>query len=242
MTDTDANVKGGYVYSVNSLIEFEATLSADRFATYLTASNADREAAARLYTWNTAISAAFYGPLQALEIAVRNSMHRQLSKAYGVDWYDKPAAGLNHGANGKIAQARSELQRDGYPLDPPHIIASLSFGFWVSLLGRGGHLDRARTRRASYEMTLWRPALRGAFPHAASLNRATAHTPLDYLRTFRNRIAHHEPIFHRHLEQDYQNILTVMSWICPHKRSWMEAHCRVREVLALPSGDPTVRF
>ncbi|MFC3530234.1 hypothetical protein ACFOMH_18855 [Paracoccus mangrovi] len=241
MKDTDANVKG-YAYSADALNELEATLSVDRFATYLAATGADREAAARLYTWNTAICAAFYGPLQALEIAVRNGMHRQLAKTYGVDWYDNPAAGLNHGANGKVAQARTELQRDGYPLDPPHIIASLSFGFWVSLLGKGGFVDRARTQRANYEMTLWRPALRAAFPHAASLNRAGAHTPLDFLRTFRNRIAHHEPIFHRHLQQDYQNILTVMSWTCPHKQSWMQAHCRVPELLALPPGDPAVRF
>lgn len=241
MSDMDADVKR-YAYSEDALNELEATLSADRFATYLIAAGGNREEAARLYTWNTAVSAAFYGPLQALEVAVRNSMSKELFNVYGAAWYDNPAAGLDNGANNKIAQAKGDLLRSGYPVDLPHVIAGLSFGFWVSLLGRGGYMNQARTRRANYEMTLWRPALRRAFPHARTLNRPGAHTPLDYLRTFRNRIAHHEPIFQRHLQQDYQNILDVMTWICPHKKVWMEAHCRVPDLLALPPNDPTVRF
>lgn len=241
MQDTDVDVKG-YAYSANALTELEATLSSERFATYLGAAGGDREEAARLYTWNTAASAAFYGPLQALEVSVRNSMHAQLSNKYGAAWYDVAATGLDNGANKRITQAKHELQRSRYPVDPPHVIAGLSLGFWVSLLGRGGHMDRARTRKANYEMTLWRPALRNAFPHATSLNRTGAHTPLNFLRTFRNRIAHHEPIFQRHLQRDYQNILEVMDWICPYKKAWMEAHCRVPEILAMPKNDPRIQF
>ncbi|AXT36784.1 hypothetical protein D1820_11895 [Phaeobacter sp. LSS9] len=232
----------GYAYSANSLIELEATLSSERFATYLDAVRGDKELAARLYTWNTAVSAAFYGPLQALEVAVRNAMHSHLTAAYGADWYDSIATGLDSRSRAKVAQTKSDLQRNRYTVDPPHVIAGLSFGFWVSLLGRGGRLNPQNRQRANYEMTLWRPALRHAFPHAVSLNRTAAHTPLDYLRTFRNRIAHHEPVFQRHLEQDYQNILDVMSWVCPHKRAWMEAHCRVTEILATPKDDPSIRF
>lgn len=239
MQDMGVDVKG-YAYSADALTEIEATLSAERFATYLCAVGGDKQLAARLYTWNTAVSAAFYGPLQALEVAVRNSMHTNLTVAYGVDWYDNQATGLDSRAQSKVAQTKSDLQRNSYAVDPPHVIAGLSFGFWVSLLGRGGRLNP--TGRANYEMTLWRPALRKAFPHATSLNRTGAHTPLDYLRTFRNRIAHHEPVFDRHLEQDYQNILDVMAWVCPHKRAWMEAHCRVPDILAMPKDDPNIRF
>jgi hypothetical protein len=91
-------------------------------------------------------------------------------------------------------------------------------------------------------MTLWRPALRRAFPHAASISRKNAHTPLNFLRTFRNRIAHHEPIFTRHLEKDYESILEVASWITPHKRAWIEAHSRVPELLATPRSAENLRF
>ena len=41
------------------LNELETSLSPDRFGTYLRATNGDRAKAVRLYTWNTAVSAAF---------------------------------------------------------------------------------------------------------------------------------------------------------------------------------------
>jgi hypothetical protein len=53
----------------------ETSLSPERMATYVAATEGDREKALRLYTWNTAASAAFYGPLQGLEVALRNAMH-----------------------------------------------------------------------------------------------------------------------------------------------------------------------
>lgn len=60
----------------------ETSLSPERMATYVNAAGGNREKALRLYTWNTAISAAFYGPLQGLEIALRNAAHHHLSVSY----------------------------------------------------------------------------------------------------------------------------------------------------------------
>ena len=62
-----------------------AALSPERMSTYQRAVRGDREKALRLYTWNTAISAAFYGPLQGLEVTLRNAMHRQLAGCYGAE-------------------------------------------------------------------------------------------------------------------------------------------------------------
>lgn len=169
-------------------------------------------------------------------------MHTQLSAAYGTDWYDNAAVGLDNGSQKKVAQAKYELQKNRYAIDPPHVIAALSFGFWVSLLGAGGFMDASRTVKSNYKMTLWRPALRKAFPHAAALSRKKAHAPLNYLRTFRNRIAHHEPVFQRHLQKDYQSILDVTGWISPHKKDWIEAHSRVDEILAMPHNEKNIRF
>src|SRR4051794_13465005 len=148
----------------------------------------------RLYTWNTAVSTAFYGPLQGLEVGLRNAMHREPRAAYGPAWYDDPACGLDAGALRRVEAARDDLRRGGYPVDPPHLVAALPFGFRVALLGRGGRAAALGAPKRNYEMTLWRPCLHKAFPHAR-LGRVQAHTPLDYLRTLRNRIAHHEPVF-----------------------------------------------
>lgn len=217
-----------------------ASLSPERFATYLTASGGDRAEALRLYTWNTALSAAFYGPLQGLEVAVRNAMHRELSAKYGAAWFDDTRAGLDAGAIERVRGAKEELRRGGYAVDPPHIVAALPFGFWVSLLGRGG-LGRGG-RKANYDMTLWRPALFRAFPGARPLPRAEVHRRLDYLRTFRNRIAHHEPIFARHLAADHDSILRAAGWVSSGVRAWIEEHSRVPHLLALPRAEAARTF
>lgn len=45
-----------YPYTLSILKEFEESLSSERMATYLKAARGDRQMAARLYTWNTAVS------------------------------------------------------------------------------------------------------------------------------------------------------------------------------------------
>lgn len=224
------------------LTALETSLSPERMATYTRQTDGDREQALRLYTWNTAISAAFYGPLQGLEVALRNAMHRQLNAQYGPDWYDKPACGLDVGALARISDAKTTLGKGGYQIDPPHVVAELPFGFWVSLLGSGGRAGPQGSKKANYEMTLWRPALYKAFPNGGRRKRVDTHRPLNYLRTLRNRIAHHEPIFTRHLSQDFQSILDVTGWICPDTAAWIKHHSRVDELLVRGWKDQGITF
>lgn len=72
----------------------EASLSTDRFGTYLTAVNGNRAEAVGLYTWNMAVSAVFYGPLQAFEVALRGAMSRELAGVYGQTWHARAKAGM----------------------------------------------------------------------------------------------------------------------------------------------------
>ena len=159
MTSPTPNVKD---FDLNSEIldELEVSLSADRLGTYLAATGGDRTRAVRLYTWNTAVSAAFYGSLQALEVALRNAMNRELAAVYGQAWHDNSKTGLDSGCLVRIEQTKQDLRKNKYPDDPPQVVASLSFGFWVSLLGPGGFIDWKTKTKANYEMTLWRPALK----------------------------------------------------------------------------------
>ena len=231
----------GFQFTDAILNALESSLSPERLATYLAPAGADRERAMRLYTWNTAISAAFYGPLQGLEVALRNAMTRHLTAVYGSSWYDNPACGFDAGTLNRIAAAKDELRRDGYLIDPPHLVAVLSFGFWVALLGSGGRSAGLGAPKRNYEMTLWRPCLYRAFPHTR-ISRRQAHRPLDFLRTLRNRIAHHEPVFTRHLWADYQSILTISGWIDPDTRDWIDHHSRVSDLLTAPRYLPATRF
>ena len=229
MMDREPSVKN-FFYTDEILDELETSLSRERLGTYLVATGGDREKAIRLYIWNTEVSAAFYGPLQGLEVALRNAMHRLLAGRYGPAWYDNPAAGLDAGALDRLESARSGLKQG----NPSQVVAVLSFGFWVSLLGPGGRIDARR--RANYEMTLWRPALRGVFAHRRPLTRRQVHRPLDDLRILRNRIAHHEPIFRQNLALHHERLLDVAGWISPATRAWIEHHSRVLTIIESAAG------
>ena len=159
-------------------------------STYLNAVGGDREKAFHLYAWNTATSAAFYGPLQGLEVALRNAIHRQLTGCYGATWYDNPAAGLDAGCLERIANAKQEVARPpsartraastpaaGHAAGPSRIVAALSFGFWISLLGSGGYIDPAG--HADYEKTLWRPALPWSVSSPCTLDTQAGPSPVE---------------------------------------------------------------
>ena len=234
-----AVVKEKFVWTESSLDDLEKSLSPERFATYITSSGGDRIRAAQLYIRNSALSAAFYGPLQGLEVALRNAMHIQISRKYGADWYDNKATVLDARTSGEIAIVRAKLLKEGHIANPPNMVAAMPFGFWIALLGKGGQLDAGG--KANYEMTLWRSGLYKVFPFKR-LNRETAYHRIDHLRIFRNRIAHHEPIFKRQLEKDFASILEVAGWISPNTAAWISHHRRVPELLAQSPGDPALKF
>ena len=198
---------------------------------YLEAAGGNRRRALWLYLWNTEVSAAFYAPLQELELALRHAFRRQLTACYGEAWYDNLAAGLDARSRGRVAAAKRAAAPAGQTADPSRVVEKLCFGFWTSLVSRGGRLDESSDRRANYARTLWAPALRAAFPHRAWLTRRQAQSALDRVRRLRNRVAHHEPIFERPLAVDYERILTVTGWISPEARAWIERRSRVPSLL-----------
>ena len=206
-----------FCYTTEIIDNLEKSISPDRLATYLQETGNNKENALKLYLWDTDISSAFYPPLQNLEITLRNALHRELTKLYGCDdWYD--LAPLNLGGQKKIKNAKEMVKKLHMTINPPHVVAELAFGFWLSLLNKKYHQD------------LWIPCLNKAFPNAR-MKRADIVRDLDHLRTFRNRIAHHEPIFKRHLEQDYKSIITAIKWICPDTSKWTYEHNIVEEIL-----------
>lgn len=198
-------------------------ISNERFTTYLNASGGNADDALRLYAFNIAASGSLLGPLQTLEVALRNALHDRLCGQWGrTDWWSAPDINLTHVHQSMIREA---IDRGGAAAAPAgKVVAELPFGFWVGLLGRGG--------RNRYEMRLWWPALRNAFPHFKG-SRKDLHQDLDYLRTLRNRVAHHEPVFRRHLSADAASIERLVGYICPTTALWLQDHSRVNHVLSL---------
>lgn len=202
-----------YRYGGKSLSSLREVISAERFGTYHKLASGDRRRAIRLYTWNIALGGAFHGPLQTLEVALRNAVHDTLTARFSDFWFEN-AGLLEENEERSVERATEKLAR---PWTAGQVIAELNFGFWVALFAK------------KYETRLWRTELHQLF--ALKQNRKELHNQLNRLRTLRNRIAHHEPILQRHLRTDYDKILWILDMLSPAAAAWTNHHSRVIEVL-----------
>lgn len=204
-----------FAYTERTIDALEGTLSSDRLSKYLELASENKEQALILYVKNTRLSEAFYTPLQGIEVCLRNAVHRSLVNLRGEDWHEPGVAPLQYPLTEMIEKAKASLRAGRKDITPGRVVAELSFGFWVSILG------------PRYETTLWRPALRHAFPNRPrGVERKQVQGTLNVVRRLRNRIAHHERILHRDLDSDHELIIRAISWTCRYTARWVRAHSR----------------
>ena len=194
------------------------SLSADRLSKYLERSGKSLGGAIDLYEKNTSLSEAFYTPLHCLEITLRNRLDKRMEARFGPAWLTKPDVPLADDARLTIDKARRSLGRGEHAHGA--IVAELGLGFWVGLMA---------TR---YDATIWRSTLHAAFRiEGRGPNRSVVHGRMNALRRFRNRVAHHEPIFDRDLIATHQEIIEAINWMCPRTARWAESLSRVPDLV-----------
>jgi len=205
-----------YRYDETAIRAWRRAISDERFATYLRIADGDRRRALQFYTRNVALGAAFHGPLQALEVTLRNAVDDAMTEAYGASWL--MGAPLRAPEQEAVRKATQSLEQSRKPRTPARLVAASNLGFWVALFAR------------KYDETLWRTTLHTLF--GTDWPRSEVHKLLNRLRTLRNRIAHHEPIFHRHLRADHEGILSLLDDLSPETAAWVAHHSRVPKILA----------
>ena len=194
-------------------------LSAARFAPYLTECGGDSSAALRLYLWNIDVSTAFYPLLHFTEVTLRNALHRELVAQFGrADWW--ACAPLTDNGRRMVKKAEGAIFAPDSPRNPDDLVAKLTFGFWVSLLGR------------AYDRTLWVPALHRAFPHYRG-RRDGLHAELGKAVWLRNRVMHYEPIHRRDLSADHAMIYRLFDYMSTGLAAAVRPIDRVPRVLRL---------
>jgi hypothetical protein len=144
------------------------------------------------------------------------SNHR--AKGRRGSWLDDPNNELDQRAREDIATARRRFRSKRKTPSDGQTIAELSCGFWRFLLAN------------RYGTTLW-PNLAGGFPHAPDRARTTVEGPIGRLHDFRNRLAHHEPVWNKELATRRQDIYDVLSYIDPLLQTWVARRCRIPTVL-----------
>ena len=216
--DRAPSTSSRFRYDGTTMRALRATISDERFTTYLELAQNDRRRALQLYTYNAALGGAFHGPLQALEVTLRNAVHDAIAEERGAFWFDDPQ--LDEPQRDAVTVTKERLDWEKGPQTPGRIVAALSLGFWVALFAK------------RYEEILWRPTLHQCFDPTPA--RQELHSQLNRLRRFRNRVAHHEPILQRRLQDDHDAILWMLSMLSPRMEAWVRHHSRVLEVLGQP--------
>lgn len=206
-----------------------ASLSAARFATYESAAagaGVPIERAIELYAWNAEVSSVFLTPLHICEVVIRNAVSEALILQYGPDWPWSPGllrslptgGGAGYDAKMDLSRTREKHRTTG------GVVAELKNVFW----------EKQFTKR--HDQRLWEPYLFQLFPNldpggSVRIHRQRIACDLEAVRRLRNRIAHHEPIFNRNLQNDVQKICELVGFRCSDTASMMLQAQRVIEVL-----------
>lgn len=200
------------------------TLSPPRLSTYENATSS-LDSALKLYQWNADISGAFFHCLHICEITIRNAISEILFKLHGNQWpWDNgflntlPNPKYGYNPREDLRKARNKLS------DVNKVIPELTFVFWQKMF------------TSRHDDQLWLPHLKATFLNTdASMEikaiRSEIYNDLEKIRRLRNRIAHHEPIFKRKLDEDYKAIIKIITYRCTHTAIWLD--CNQSVVLLL---------
>lgn len=189
-----------------SLKDFECAIAPARLARFADDS-ACLHKAMRCYVWNARLCEEFYLPLQTAEVCVRNAIAATLERRFTRNWH------LGTSVPGLLTEkyrthleevVKREAARKGDAMTVDHVISGLTFGFWVNLM------------TARYSNLLWQQGVRRCFPSAPpELGLNDAHSKIDQLRKFRNKVAHHFAIYDQSPLREYNNLLEVLGWVSP---------------------------
>lgn len=209
--------------SINSMVvqkpllsALRATVSRDRLDAYTRrTADTDLDRLGR-YFWNMALCEALYPSLQCLEVALRNSFYDAATSAFGNDdWLMKYPHTLDPREYREVSAAVDRLLRRKNSTTSGRITAELNFGFWTALFDK--RYEQQPNRAAP---VFWPQLLSHVLPNLgqyAPKSVRTRHgcsTRLNSIRRLRNRVFHHEPIWHwTDLHRQHEELVETIGWI-----------------------------
>ena len=203
---------------------FDDSFSPARMKPYYDRYQGNEKKALRHYRQNIQLAEALFPALSIYEVALRNSLIRELERMTGKkDWYEYfstvPAL---KSLESLVDAAKQHIVKRGEMVTPDKINGELTMGFWVLLFN------------AKYERILWKD-LRKAFSHMPKSMRKRKYVsaPLNDIRALRNRVFHNESISWSllRLEDLHRSILEVCSWINPAMPLWIKTVERFDKVV-----------
>ena len=194
------------------------TISKMRLKRYLRVTKNNNQDAIKLYFWNTELSQSLYLSLQCWEIALRNKINNYLCTKFQRNWpYDRKLYNILDNWERKKLEETKDRQKHKRrdTLQTDHIVADLSLGFWIALLGK------------KYTQPFgWHTNMHvHLFTYGENLSPNFIRQKSAQLLILRNRVAHHEPIFHLNLPPQRAALGALMKSLCPITHGYVEKAC-----------------
>ena len=205
--------------------EVAQALSEARLGTYLRYSANDVIGAFQFHHVNAMLAASFWEPLELFEVVLRNRLADCLSQTFGSNWPVQPVFEkvITQEARNILKEGIQEAQRaKGDAMTTDDIVSSLKFAFWEKILNKKLH------------NLVWMSTLPSRYPlfgRDAEALRMELQTTTHQIRRFRNRVAHHEPIIHEDLRQQYKRIHRTIRYSFPGVASWLNSCQTVEQSL-----------
>lgn len=186
------------------------------------------------YMWNLALVAAFQPVLHFVEVSFRNALFdtgarmtagRWTARAPEDCWLTSRPSFLEHSEEEEVREAETRL-RTNRRRTAGHLIAQLSFGFWIRLCNAPYEHGRTNGPR------LWPEAIK-RFPNCPKTIRTRADIRAEFseLRDFRNRLAHHHPLWDQNPLGWHERLLRVLGWMNAELATCVAARSQVQAIV-----------
>lgn len=178
-------------------------ISQERLAVYK-ADGADNDTAIARYIYNIELCKSLYPLINIFEVTLRNSMDNALANFYNnQDWNN--IIPLLPTETAMISDAKLKIKRNGKNYNHGRLVAELTLGFWVALMGR-------KYNTQSFQFAIIKNTLHGC---PANQKKSDAiQKNISEIRFLRNRIAHHERISHwKDIKQKHDLLLNFTFWL-----------------------------
>lgn len=212
--------------SENELGCLPKALSGRQYNAYLLHAKGCETRALELYRWNMGISSRFMVSINITETVLQRAISDCIAASYGEKWpwSEEFLNDLKPPKENKY-NPRMDIEKQSKLCHAPEIlITKLRFIFWESML------------TSYYDKSIWNLHIRDEFPYSPNgytvrKTRNKLHFEMRRIRRFRNKIAHHNPVFRRKLNSEVKRMDMVVRWRCEVTADWMERINPVPEFL-----------
>ena len=216
-----AESQQSFSYTAPNARALEAQISSKRYSTFLKKAGHKDDFAFQLYLYNARLAKAFLFPLHVVEVVLRNAIDEILCSQYSSQWHLDAnfLSILTEESLATLNKARTRASKRGALPQKDDLVSRLTFDFWSNLF------------RPEYDRSLWQTNIKSLFPLNPTITRASLQALAISINNFRNRIAHHEPIFALDVSLAYRQIIDVVSYRSATAEAWVRSHSTVHKVM-----------